>query len=164
VTVAAITGQTHDRHLSEGMDALDDDEVDRVLAVNLKGTMWCIQAALPHMRERGGSIVCIGSLPAKMGGIFSSAAYVASKGGVHSLVKWVARHGAQHGIRANVIAPGFTNTDMTRDFERFAGTTPPLGREGEPEDIAEAVRFLVSDAANFITGTVMDVNGGLYMD
>lgn len=162
VTCAAITGATPE--LTAGMDTLTPEDVDQVLAVNLKGAMWFIQAALPYLRESGGNIVCIGSAAAKMGGLFSSAHYVASKGGVHSLVKWVARHGAAHAVRANAIAPGFVDTDMTRGFPRAPGTTALVGREGHVDDIAYAVRFLVSDQANFITGTVLDVNGGALMD
>jgi 3-oxoacyl-[acyl-carrier protein] reductase len=162
VTCAAITGATPE--LTAGMDSLTPEDVDRVLAVNLKGAMWFIQAALPYLRESGGNIVCIGSAAAKMGGLFSSAHYVASKGGVHSLIKWVARHGAAHAVRANAIAPGFVDTDMTRGFPRAPGTTALVGREGHVADIAYAVRFLASDQAAFITGTVLDVNGGALMD
>jgi 3-oxoacyl-[acyl-carrier protein] reductase len=162
VTCAAITGVTPD--LAAGLDPLDEDEVRHVLGVNLEGTLWCIQAVLPHMRERGGgSIVCIGSLAAKTGGLFSTAHYVASKGGVHALTRWVARYGAQFRIRANLVIPGFIDTDMNRAFPRGPGVAP-VGREGHVDDIAEAVCFLVSDASNFITGGSLDVNGGRRMD
>jgi 3-oxoacyl-[acyl-carrier protein] reductase len=156
VTGAGIYGKT------SGLDELDEEEVDKVLAVNLKGTLWMVQAALPYMTERGGKIVCIGSVAGKVGGVLAGPHYVASKGGIHALVKWVAKAGAGQGVYANGIAPGAIETDMIQG-KGYASDYCPLGRLGQPEDIAEAVVFLASPASNYITGIVLDVNGGYHM-
>jgi 3-oxoacyl-[acyl-carrier protein] reductase len=156
VTAAGVYGRT------TGIDDLDEDELEAVLAVNLKGALWCVQAALPMMRQHGGSIVCIGSVAGKVGGVLAGPHYVASKGAVHALVKWVARTQAVHGVRANGVAPGAVETEMIRG----KGYTPdycPLGRLGRPEDVAQAVLFLASPASDYVTGTVLDVNGGYFM-
>jgi 3-oxoacyl-[acyl-carrier protein] reductase len=156
VTAAGIYGTT------SGLDDLNEEEVEQVLAVNLKGTLWMVQAAYPHMTERGGKIVCIGSVAGKVGGLLAGPHYVASKGGIHALVKWLAKAGAPHGVYANGIAPGAIETDMI-EGKGYAADYCPLGRLGQPEDIAEAVVFLASPASNYITGIVLDVNGGYYM-
>ena len=156
VTTAGVYGST------AGIEDLDEEEVDRVLAVNVKGTLWMIQAVLPAMLERGGKIVCVGSVAGKVGGVLAGPHYVASKGGIHALVKWVAKVGAPHGVYANAIAPGAIETDMITG-KGYQPDYCPLGRLGQPEDIAEAVLFLASPASNYITGTVLDVNGGYYM-
>jgi 3-oxoacyl-[acyl-carrier protein] reductase len=157
VTAAGVYGST------AGIEDLDEEEVDRVLAVNLKGTLWMVQAVLPSMLERGGGkIVCIGSVAGKVGGVLAGPHYVASKGGIHALVKWVAKVGAPHGVYANAIAPGAIETEMITG-KGYQPDYCPLGRLGQPEDIAEAVLFLASPASNYITGTVLDVNGGYYM-
>ncbi|HZV48525.1 MAG TPA: SDR family NAD(P)-dependent oxidoreductase [Candidatus Dormibacteraeota bacterium] len=156
VTAAGVYGRTTD------IDDLEEDELEAVLAVNLKGALWCVQAALPMMRRHGGSIVCIGSVAGKVGGVLAGPHYVASKGAVHALVKWVARTQAVHGVRANGVAPGAVETEMIRG----KGYTPdycPLGRLGRPEDVAQAVLFLASPASDYVTGTVLDVNGGYFM-
>jgi len=159
VSAAGIAGRTP--ALGEGMDDFGEQEIDEVIAVNLKGTLWCIQAALPHLRCRGGSIVTIGSLAGRVGGSLSGPHYVATKGAIHALTKWVARYGAAYGIRANAIAPGLIDTAMTRGLTRPPGLTP-IGREGVPEDVAQAALYLLSRQSNFVTGIVLDVNGGFY--
>lgn len=156
VTAAGIYGST------TAIEDLDEDEVDRVLAVNLKGTLWMVQAVMPGMLERGGKIVCIGSVAGKVGGVLAGPHYVASKGGIHALIKWAAKVGAPRGVYANAIAPGVIETDMIAG-KGYGPDYCPLGRLGQPEDIAEAVLFLASPASNYITGTVLDVNGGYYM-
>jgi 3-oxoacyl-[acyl-carrier protein] reductase len=156
VTAAGIIGSAVD------VEAVDEDEFDRVLAVNLKGTFWPIQAALPAMRKHGGKIVCIGSLAGEIGSILSGAPYTASKGGVHAMVKWIAKHAAAEGIYANVIAPGIVETEMVKEKNPSADYCP-LGRLGTGEDIANAVLFLASPSSNYITGTVLNVNGGFFM-
>jgi 3-oxoacyl-[acyl-carrier protein] reductase len=97
-----------------------------------------------------------------VGGVLAGPHYVASKGGIHALVKWVSKAGAANGIYANGIAPGAIETDMIQG-KGYAADYCPLGRLGQPEDIAEAVVFLASPASNYITGIVLDVNGGYYM-
>jgi 3-oxoacyl-[acyl-carrier protein] reductase len=139
------------------------EDWDRVFDVNLKGQFLFCQAVWPTMRkQQAGKIICLGSMAGKSGGLVVGPHYCASKGGVHTLVKWLAKRGASDGIYVNGIAPGAIDTEMIR-------TTPidprlvPLGRLGLPEDIAEGVVFLASDASNYITGPVLDINGGIFM-
>jgi 3-oxoacyl-[acyl-carrier protein] reductase len=134
------------------------------LNINLKGSFLFCQAVWPIMVKQGlGKIVCIGSIAGKIGGVLAGPDYCASKGGIHAMVKCLAKKGASSGIYVNAIAPGPTRTPMTKD-EPYKDEMSPLGRLGEPEDIAEAVLFLASPASNYITGTVLDVNGGILMD
>ena len=140
---------------------------DRILNINLKGTFLCTQAALIHMKERGsGKIVSMTSMAAKTGGLTVGPPYAASKGGILSMILGMAREGAPHGVRANGIAPGVIDTDMTRAPEYDANLTAqiPLGEKGQPEDVAACALFLVSDDSRHITGEIVDVNGGLFMD
>jgi 3-oxoacyl-[acyl-carrier protein] reductase len=134
------------------------------LNINLKGTFLFCQAVWPVMTKQGfGKIVCVGSIAGKIGGVLAGPDYCASKGGIHAMVKCLAKKGASIGIYVNSIAPGPIRTPMTKD-EPYKDEMVPLGRLGEPEDIAEAVLFLASPASNFITGTILDVNGGMLMD
>jgi NAD(P)-dependent dehydrogenase (short-subunit alcohol dehydrogenase family) len=146
---------------------IGDDEYDAVLRINLGGTMTMCQAVIPTMRAAGrGAIVCMGSISAQRGGgLFGSSHYAASKGGVHSLAKALARELGPDGIRVNAIAPGLIDTDifqgkLTEDMRRQIVAGIPLGRVGQPQDVAELAVFLASDAASYITGTVIDINGG----
>ena len=117
-----------------------------------------------HMAERNaGKIVCIGSIAGKVGGVIAGTDYVASKGGVHSLVKSVAKEAGPKGICVNGIAPGPTVSEMTVGIP-YRPETIPLRRLGEPEDIAEAAVFLASQASNYITGQILNVNGGSLME
>lgn len=150
-------------------EEIGDEEWHRVLNVNLKSAFLCSQAAIPTMRQRGwGRIINIASVAGKIGGMKVGAHYAASKGGLIALTFCLARQYARYGITVNAIAPATVATGMTRDWpeeakqELLAGI--PLGRLGTPKDVAAAVVFLASDAASFITGEVIDVNGGLLMD
>jgi 3-oxoacyl-[acyl-carrier protein] reductase len=157
VTCAAVltTGTIED---------INEAVLDRTLNINLKGTIFTVQAAFREMKKQGsGKIVCIGSIAGKIGGILAGPHYVASKGGVHAFVKYVAKYGAEFGIYANAIAPGAIDTEMIRGMP-YSPDYCPLKRLGVPGDIAEAVVFLASDASNYITGTVLDVNGGFIMN
>ena len=117
------------------------------------------------MREAGkGKIICIGSIAGKIGGVFAGPHYCASKDGIHSFVKWAANNGAKHGILVNGIAIGAIVTDMTVNEPLIKDEMVPLGRLGQPEDIAEVVSFLASQHSNYITGCVLDVNGGFLMN
>lgn len=139
------------------------DEWDSLLKINLRGTFLTTQAVWPQMKAQGGGkITCIGSIAGKIGGILAGPHYCASKGGIHAFVKWAAKHGTGHGIFVNGIAPGPIATPMTAS-EPYNAAMVPLGRLGQPEDIAEAVLFLSSQASNFITGNILDVNGGMLM-
>lgn len=160
VTSAGVLGAIPDAE--DTLDVLDEAVTGRVLDVNLKGTLWSVRAAMPHLRRTGGRAVCVASLGGRVGGIVSGPHYVGSKGGVISLVRWLARYGAPHGVRVNAVAPGFVVTDMSRDHlapESYC----PLGRLGEPDDIAHPIVFLASPASSYVTGQCLDVNGGAYM-
>ena len=140
---------------------------DRILDVNLKGTFLCCQAALPSLKERGrgAAIINMTSLAAKSGGMAAGPPYTASKAGISALTIGLARSLAPHRIRVNGIAPGVIDTDMTRSpmHDRLTELIP-LGEKGAPEDVARCALFLASDDARHITGEIIDVNGGLFMD
>ncbi len=141
------------------------EEWQRVLAVHLTGSFLCTQATFPLMCAQGyGKIVFMGSRAGRVGGNTASASYVAAKGGIHALVKRIALDGAPRGVYANGVAPGPIRTAMTEQpFYEDESRSTPLGRMGQPEDIAEAVLFLASQASHFVTGIILDVNGGLLM-
>lgn len=139
-----------------------DAEMDRVLGVNVKGALWTIRAALPALRRDGGRIVCLGSAAGEVGGVASGPQYVASKGAVHAMVKWLARTEAAHGVAANAVAPGAVDTDMIAG-KGYDGGYCPLGRLATPQDVAAVVAFLCTPGAAYMTGTVVDVNGGFHM-
>jgi 3-oxoacyl-[acyl-carrier protein] reductase len=140
---------------------------EAVLNTNLSGAFYAIQHVLPAMmRERWGRIVNISSVVGEMGNP-GQANYVASKAGLIGLTKSLAQELGSRNITVNAVAPGFIETDMTHVLpeelkKKMLGQTP-LRRMGTPEDIASAVKFLASDEASFITGHVLDVNGGIYM-
>ncbi|MCF8044110.1 MAG: SDR family oxidoreductase [Desulfarculaceae bacterium] len=145
------------------LPALDLGEWDRLQEVNLRGAFLLLRAVWPVMQTQGGGkVVFLGSIAGRVGGVLAGPHYCSSKGGVHALAKWAAKNGAAHGILVNVIAPGPIATPMIAD-EPYQPDMSPLGRLGEPEDIAEAVVFLASQASNYITGIVLDVNGGILM-
>ncbi|WP_158601121.1 SDR family NAD(P)-dependent oxidoreductase [Haloplanus aerogenes] len=130
--------------------------------VNLTGTMLVVQAFYDDLRDREyGKIVCVGSVAGQVGGVISGPNYVASKAGVHGFVRWVARNGAPDGVYANAVAPGPVWSPMTENEPGYDDEMTPLNRLGEPEDIAEAIVFLSGQGSNWITGTVLDVNGGI---
>lgn len=138
-----------------------------VLDTNLSGSFFAIQQVLPAMmRERWGRIVNISSVVGEMGNP-GQANYVASKAGLIGLTKSLAQEVGSRNITVNAIAPGFIETDMTgglsEELKQKMLANTPLRRMGTPDDIAHAVKFLVSEEANFITGHVLDVNGGIYM-
>jgi 3-oxoacyl-[acyl-carrier protein] reductase len=140
---------------------------ESVLNTNLSGSFYAIQQVLPAMmRERWGRIVNISSVVGEKGNP-GQANYVASKAGLIGLTKSLAQEVGSRNITVNAVAPGFVGTEMTHGLsdelkERMIAETP-LRRMGTPEDIAAAVKFLVSEQASFITGHVLDVNGGIYM-
>jgi NAD(P)-dependent dehydrogenase (short-subunit alcohol dehydrogenase family) len=147
----------------------EEPEWDRILGVNLKGSFFMAQAAANHMKQRKrGSIVLTASVSVKVGGVGGGTAYVSSKGGVIGLCRSLARNMGAYGIRVNAINPGVIDTPMTAAWsaELKAETIrrTPLGRIGQPDDIADVAIFLASDAARFVTGEVIEVNGGFYFD
>jgi len=140
---------------------------DLVLNINLKGSFLCSQqAAKQMMKQKSGSIVNIASIVGVMGN-FGQSNYSASKSGLIGFTKTLAREVAPRGIRANAVAPGFIDTEMTRVLEESTRTKLieqiPLARLGQPEDVARCVSFLVSENASYITGQVINVNGGMLM-
>jgi len=162
VTCAGISSLTSIPEISPG-------EWDRVFAVNLKAAFFCCQEALRTMTERKrGKIVTIASAAAKIGGVAVGAHYSASKAGIICLTKSLALYGAPYGINVNCVCPGPTETAMTdawgeainREFARKI----PFKRYGRAEEIAEAIAFLASERASYLTGETVDVNGGLVMD
>lgn len=140
---------------------------DAVLNTNLTAAYLCIQQVLPGMvRRRFGRIINITSVVAQIGNA-GQANYVASKAGIIGLTRAVAQEVASRNITVNAVSPGFIETAMTETMtpearEKLAGRIP-LGRLGQPLDVAQAVKFLASDQAAYITGHVLNVNGGLYM-
>ena len=143
-------------------------EWDTILGVNLSGTFFMIQSALPYLKKsRAGRIINISSNAGRMGGYANSQSYTASKGGVIAITKGIARKLAPMQITVNVVCPGTTKTEMSQEYDEETLKTLlgriPIGRLGKPEDTAAAVCFFASEEAGFITGAVLDVNGGMYM-
>jgi len=146
---------------------MDDAQWDRVLAINLKGTFLCTRAVARHfLKQRRGRIVSIASIVGLIGNP-GQANYAASKAGIIGFTKAVAKELASRGITCNAIAPGFIKTEMTEALPEPARQrlleAIPMGVLGEPLDVARAALFLVSDAARYITGHVLVVDGGLAM-
>jgi 3-oxoacyl-[acyl-carrier protein] reductase len=148
---------------------LSHEDWQRVMNVNINGTFNCCKAVIPHMIERSyGRIINITSIAGKMGDITASPAYGTSKGAINTFTKSLARQLASYNITVNAIAPHAIETDMSaewsEDKRRTVVESIPLKRMGKPTEVAEAVLFLVSEGASFITGEILDVNGGYLMD
>jgi 3-oxoacyl-[acyl-carrier protein] reductase len=146
---------------------MKDEDWDLVLSINLKGAFLCTKAALKYMsKQRGGTVINIASIVGAMGNA-GQANYVASKAGLIGLTKTIAREYANRGITANAVAPGFIETAMTQalpeNVRAELAKQIPMGKLGTPEDVANAVRFLASPWASYISGQVIHVNGGMYM-
>jgi len=146
---------------------MSEEQWESVLDINLKGTFLCTRAALkPMLKQRSGSIINIASVVGLMGNP-GQANYAASKGGVIAFTKAVAKEVASRGIRVNAVAPGFIISPMTERLEGEARqrliSSIPLGRLGKPEDVAEVVNFLAGEASQYITGQVINVDGGMVM-
>ncbi len=136
----------------------------RTININLTGGFLCVRRAIGSMRERGfGRIVAVGSSAGKTGGAKSVAAYAASKAGIMTLMKSVANEYAADGILANAVAPALIDTDMVKAMPDMTAAIP-LRRLGQPQEVADVVAFLCSAHATFMTGEVVDVNGGFLID
>ncbi len=146
---------------------LKDEDLERQLDVNLKAAFYlCRAAARPMMKQRGGAIVNLTSVVGEMGN-GGQTAYAATKAGLIGFTKSLAKELASRNVRANLVSPGFIDTDMTRDLpedvrKAMLGAIP-LGRLGSAEEVANAVCFLASDASAYVTGEVIRVNGGMLM-
>jgi NAD(P)-dependent dehydrogenase (short-subunit alcohol dehydrogenase family) len=141
---------------------------DTTLAVDLTSVFHCVRAALPQLREHGGGTVTnVGSIAGRHRSFTASAAYAAAKGGVIALTRQLAHEFAAEGVRVNCVCPGLVGTDIIRrnvtDERRAAlAATIPLGRLATPAEVATTICFLASEAASYVTGAILDVNGGLY--
>lgn len=146
---------------------VSDEDIHKTFAVNVTGAIYCARAAIrPMMRGKFGRIVNLASVVAELGNP-GQAVYSSSKAALIGLTKTLAREYASRGITVNAVAPGFIDTDMTRNLpeeaKKYMLGQIPLGRVGSPDDVAAAVLFLCSDEAGYITGQVLRVNGGMYV-
>ncbi|HKI10970.1 MAG TPA: beta-ketoacyl-ACP reductase [Candidatus Acidoferrum sp.] len=146
---------------------MTDDAFDAVISVNLKGVFLCSRAVVPHMIRKGSGVILNASSVVGLYGNFGQTNYAATKAGVIAFARTWSRELAKYNIRVNAVAPGFIATEMVEKMpEKVIQTMvshTPMGRMGKPEDIAEAYVWLASDAASFITGAVLSVDGGLVL-
>ncbi len=146
---------------------LEDDDLEQIVNTNLLGSIRVAKkVSRLMMKQRSGSIIFMGSVVAMLGSV-GQTAYASTKAGLIGAARSMARELGQRSIRVNVIAPGYVNTDMTKDLpeehKQAISSATPLGRTAEPIEIAKTVVFISSDAASFITGAVIPVDGGLGM-
>ncbi len=142
------------------------EQWERFIGVNLMGPIFATQAAIPCLKkQRSGCIIYIASIAGEVGGVAAEATYAVTKSGVLCLTKSVAKQMAPFGVTVNAVAPGTIRTNMTDilQYDEKTLASIPLGRIGAAEDIAAAVLYLASEDAGYVTGTTLDVNGGLYM-
>jgi 3-oxoacyl-[acyl-carrier protein] reductase len=149
------------------MMRMKEEEFDEVLRTNLKGTYLCTRAALrPMVRARWGRIVNVSSVVGLVGNA-GQANYAASKAGIIGFTKSVAREVAQRGITVNAVAPGYVETELTGSLPEKVKdqirAQVPVGRFGEPEEVAEVVAFLVGEASGYVSGQTIAVDGGMTM-
>ena len=166
---AAATGPIYGLIDAAGICPLDDwmaddwdESLERVLAVNVRGPLNLTRAFFPGMvAQKEGRIVLSGSVAGWMGGVLSGPHYAFTKGGIHAFTRWLARRGFPHNVLVNAIAPGAVATGMTIGTE-YEKQPQPLGHMAAPEEIASAAVFLCSAGASFMTGAIVDVNGGVF--
>lgn len=153
---------------AQGIGAVSSEAWDRVLDVNLRGTFLVCQAFIEGMKaRRQGRIITFASLAARVGGLEAGIHYASSKAGIIGLTRTLAREAGPYGITVNAVAPGIILTPPVQrqvgDHEEVYIRQIPLRRLGQPQDVANAVLFLASPLADYITGIVLDINGGQYM-
>ncbi|MEE1803325.1 SDR family NAD(P)-dependent oxidoreductase [Streptomyces sp. JV176] len=146
------------------LERMTDDEWDAVVDVSLRGMFHCCRAAFPHMKAQGyGRILSFSSMSWR--GNFGQVNYAAAKAGVVGMARTIALEGAPHGVTSNAIAPGLIDTPMLASMNAAGraklAARVPLGHIGDPTDIAEAAAYLCSEAAGYVTGVVLDVDGGI---
>jgi len=147
------------------VDALTDEALQEVMEINVLGAFYCVRAAIPRMSTKhdgnGGASVLLSSMAATIGGAGEFVCYAASKGAIDSMTVGLAREVAAEGIRVNAVAPGLIDTAIQPPgrVERI-GPSVPIGRAGTAEEVAEAIVFLLSDAARYVAGTILRVSGG----
>lgn len=152
---------------STPVEDVTEEEWDNIMAINLKSVFFATQKVLPYMKKKHcGKILNLSSLAGRNGGIVNGLGYSAAKAGIIGLTRGFAARFAQHGINVNAIAPGSTDTGVlgglsAQETAELVAKIP-LGRYGTVHEVASAVAFLCSDDASFITGAVLDVNGGMY--
>jgi 3-oxoacyl-[acyl-carrier protein] reductase len=158
----------HCAAIIEGRDWQQDtgwhDRFHRVMDINVRVPLQLAWAAIEHMAEHGGgNIVLTGSVAGRTGGTSVSTPpdYAGSKGAVHALVKWLSRNAVGRGVLVNAVAPGPVETPMTRGFN--LGPQLPMGRIGRPEELAWPIAFLCTPAASYLSGAILDVNGGAFV-
>jgi NAD(P)-dependent dehydrogenase (short-subunit alcohol dehydrogenase family) len=181
MVAAAVTAKRRidSAHNNAGIDGVfattadnPEPESDPVKAVNLKGVWLCMKYEIPQMVQQGGGAIVNTASLAGLVGAKRMPAYVASKHGVAGLTKTAALEYAKSGIRINAVCPGIIHTSMVDrmflsrrpDLEDRLAAVEPMGRLGKPEEVAEAVVWLCSDAASFVTGHTMTVDGGIYAE
>lgn len=148
----------------KGLEETTLDDYHRTMNINVLGVFLCTKAVLADMKKaQWGKIVTVGSSAGKNGGAGKAGVYAASKAAAMTLAKSFARELAADNINVNAVAPALIKTQMLGGIEEFVSNIP-LGRVGQPEDVANAVGFLCSEAASFITGEMMDINGGFLID
>lgn len=146
------------------IEEMTEIEWDTMLDIDLKGTFFVSQAVLKVMKKNNfGKIVNLGSVAGEIGGIVVGANYVAAKAGVIGLTKSFAKAAGPYGINVNTVSPGFIDTAMTKELNQDVRLVP-LGRKGTSEEVSDAILFLCSNRAKYITGVNLDVNGGLHMN
>jgi 3-oxoacyl-[acyl-carrier protein] reductase len=145
-------------------DAGWHERFHRVMDINVRVPLQLADAAIEHMAAHGGgNIALVGSVAGKTGGtsLTTPPDYAASKGALHTLVKWLSRNAVGRGVLVNAVAPGPVETPMTRGFN--LGPTLPMGRIGRPEELAWPIAFLCTSAASYLSGAILDVNGGAFV-
>jgi 3-oxoacyl-[acyl-carrier protein] reductase len=165
---ARLHAMAHCAAILEGRDWRGDkawrERFHRVMDINVRVPLEIAMRAIDHMAEHGGGhIALVGSVAGKTGGtsLNTPPDYSASKGAVHALVKWTSRHGVGHGVMVNAVAPGPVETPMTRGSN--LGPNLPLRRMGRAEELAWPIAFLCTPAASYLSGAVIDVNGGAFV-
>ena len=149
--------------MGEFFEKVTEEEWNLVLSVNLGGMVRCTNAVLPHMRAaKFGRIISLASIAGQTGGVASSVAYSASKAAIICTTKVLAKKEGLNNITANCIAPGWIITEMTKDHKQNLSLCP-MGKRGETLDVANAALYLAGEMGRYITGTTMDVNGGVHM-